>query len=390
MSQRNNIYLVKSLAPWMVDELIAFSKITPYKLLLLREQDEFYANAISKLKENGVEVLIKPYSYNNFFKKLVIIIKFMLGNIIKFQPNYNGVIGGKSLLYFLKLDTTLFNEESSLHAQFATQPAIVSLLLKKFFNNKLEYSFTYHAHDIYFNNKWLKQLIKNSFKVFSISDYNIKYLKDNYDIVSDKVALSRLGVFRKNVAIKKSNKEPLVIGVMSWFTEKKGIIYLLKALKELKDKTAIKFSLVLAGDGPQKEEYFDYINANNLKSNVNYLGKINNDQKEDFFESIEVFALPSITLSNDKDGIPVVLMEAVANAIPIISTNVSGIPEICIDNYNGFLVEEKNVEQLFEAFVKFNEIKQVKSQLSEQALISSNDYDIEINSENKIKQLNWI
>lgn len=218
-----NKYIIKSLAPWMIDELIVISEIRSYDLIFLREQDEFYNEEIKKLINNGVNIYIKPSSLKGLLKKIVIILNFLVLNVSKFQLNYNGVIGLKSIWWFLKLDISLFSNSSNIHSQFATQPALISFLIKKYYNGTPIYSFTYHAYDIYFNNKWLKLLVKEAFKVFSISEFNINYLKKQYNIESNNIELSRLGVFRdsiENGTIRK-NVETLNLGLMSWFTEKK-------------------------------------------------------------------------------------------------------------------------------------------------------------------------
>ena len=92
-----------------------------------------------------------------------------------------------------------------------------------------------------------------------------------------------------------------------------------------------------------KHEFLDYVKLNKLSDRIFFVGKVKGESKDEFFRNLDAFVLPSISLKNDQDGIPVVLMEAIAYGLPLISTNVSGIPEICINNFNGYLIEEKNV-----------------------------------------------
>jgi len=125
----NNKYIVKSLAPWMIDELLAFSKLAVFDLVLLRKQDNFYDESLKLLEENGVTVLIEPFSYNFALRKSLIICLFTFKNIFSFGFDYNSVSGFKSIFWFLKLDLRHFSEESNIHAQFGTQSSIVSLLI---------------------------------------------------------------------------------------------------------------------------------------------------------------------------------------------------------------------------------------------------------------------
>ncbi len=386
----NRKYIIKNLAPWMMDELIAFSNVTTFDIIFLREQDEFYEKEIQELITNNINIFIKPFSVNNFFYKLWIVIKLLFLNFFKFRFDYNGAIGIKSIWWFLFLDMSIFSNNSNIHAQFATQPALVSLLIKKYYKNKPRYSFTFHAYDIYFENEWFNMLVENCYKSFSISNFNIKYVQKKY-IFSNKIVLSRLGVFRNR--IKKENKKEsneFIIGLMSWFTKKKGIEYLLESFKVLKEKEFKNIKLKLAGDGPLKDDILNFINENNLTNLVEYVGKIKGKEKDKFYNLLDVFILPSVKLDKDQDGIPVVLMEAIAYELPIISTNVSGIPEICVNNYNGFLLNEKNTEEIVKSIIDmFGNRDKIKI-FSKNALLLSENYDIEINSKKKMITMGWI
>lgn len=385
-----NKYIVKNLAPWMMDELIALSEMTRYDLIFLREQKDFYNEGLKKLEANGIRIYKQTFRLGNIFKKLVVLSSFFFKNLSNFSFDYNFILGIKSIILFVKLDLDLFSEKSNIHAQFATQAAIISFLIKKYYSNKPIYSFTFHAYDIYFKNRWFKLLINDSLHGFSISNYNIRYINQNYG-KSEKIRLTRLGVFRDNMKpiYKVGNSDIFRMGLLSWFTEKKGIIFLLTAIKRLKDEGTENIKLFLAGDGPLKDEIMEYINDNELNGIIEYIGVISEKEKDSFFLSLDTFILPSISLKNDQDGIPVVLMEAIAYGLPLISTRVSGIPEICIDDYNGFLIEEKNVQEIVDAIeVLMSDIK-VRERFSQMSLELSKKYDIRINTLKKIQLLGW-
>jgi glycosyltransferase involved in cell wall biosynthesis len=388
----HNKYLIKSLAPWMIDELLAFSETSNFDIIFLRDQDVFYKDAIKELESRNIKVYIKPKKFTNFFKKLRIILNFTFHNLSKFELSYNGVLGLKSIWWFLSLDISIFSNNSNIHAQFVTQPALVSLLIKKYYHDQPKYSFTFHAHDIYFKNKWFDLLVENSHKSFSISEYNIEYINENYT-ASKKIVLSRLGVFRdtlrKEEIIIAKKPSTFTLGLMSRFVEKKGISYLLKSILKLNQQGHEEIKLILAGDGPLNEEITDFIKSNNLISTVTSLGRVKGETKEAFYNSLDAFILPSITIKNDQDGIPVVLMEAVAYGLPLISTKVSGIPEICIDNYNGYLIEEKNIEEIMTSILELSKDEIKIKKFSKNSLIISDKYDIRINSLEKIKNLEW-
>lgn len=389
----NNKYIIKNLTPWMIDELIAFSEMTGFDLILLREQNEFHRSAIDRLKKNGIRVFIRPFNNIISFSKILTVFKFTFSNFLKIGVNYNGVIFLKSIIWFLRLDLSIFSKDSNIHAQFATQPAIISMLIKQHFKDLPSYSFTFHAYDIYFKNKWLELLINNSKYAFSCSAFNVKYISGQYPKANPKkIVISRMGVFqhRNHIRTKRSQYRAIKVGLMSWFVKKKGIIYLLESVKKVVDNK-FDIRLTLAGDGPLKNNILEYIASNGINNYISYVGKISGGEKEKFFNDIDVFVLPSIPTSNDMDGIPFVLMEAISYGIPIISTRVSGIPEICMNNVNGFLVPPHNSVKLSEAIIKFIEMSDYEYlEFSRNALNVGKDYDIRKNSQNKLIKMGFI
>ena len=374
----------------MMDELIAFAEITKLNILFLRKQEIFYNDKINLLREKGINIIYSESCKNITFAKLYFCLLFTIKHLKCFINLHSFVYGIKSLWYFLKTDLKIFKKEQiNLHCQFATQSSILGLMLKEYFKTDVSYSFTFHAYDIFVKNLWFNLLTANAEKVFSISNFNINYILKHYKINDNsKVNFSPLGVFTpKNIKTDKSS-DVLRIGFISYFVEMKGIDYLLPAIRELK-KTDLSFMLNIAGDGPLKKKMISYIDKNNLKGNVKFHGLIKNEEKDLFFRNLEVFILPSISNGIATDGLPVVLMEAVSYGLPIISTNISGIPEICINDYNGYLIEQKSVEEIVNAIVRFSKNSSKWSDFSRNSLEISRKYDITINSARKLKMLGW-
>lgn len=376
----------------MIDELLVFSEHTKFKVIFIRKPGEFYQERIQQLKQNGIEIIYSPFITSFNFKKLLFCIQFALRNFKGFASKYSFVVGLKSLWWFYRLDESYFNRPVSIHAQFATQPALVSLLLKKYFaSNQIRYYFTFHAYDIFFNNKWFVKLVNNSDKCFSISQYNIDYVIDKYKhLDKSKLEIARLGAFSNNTLnLPKTYSNCFNIGFISWFLEKKGIIYLLEAMKKVAVSNR-NIKLTLAGDGPLRPQIEQFIAENNLSDTIFYVGKLNEEGKADFYSKMDALVLPAITLPNDKDGIPVVLMEAISYGLPIISTKVSGIPEICIDNFNGYLIPERDVESLVNAITRLYSSDETRKMFSENSLQLFDNYRIERNSLTKLEKLEWI
>ena len=373
----------------MINELLAFSLFTQFRLVLLRKPARIYHNDIEELKARGVEIFITPFQAFPSLKRGLFSVYFILKNISCFLGFKNFVFGIKSIHWFTILRRNIIPSHSSVHAQFATQASIIALLYKNYLKY-VEYSFTFHAHDIYFPNRWFRLLVNESEKAISISEYNINYVENRYlKYNTDKINLSRLGVFLPKIRSTQKH-DLLTIGFLSWWEEKKGLLILLNAFKSLIDECRVPIRLILAGDGPMHNHVINFIKDNKLHNYIEVRGKIFGKNKGDFYKEIDIFTLPSIASQNDMDGIPVVLMEAVSFGVPIISTNLSGIPEICKNNYNGFLIPSNDITALKKAILKFYYMDDVQfQQFRRRAYKSSRDYDIIENSKNKLEKLRW-
>jgi glycosyltransferase involved in cell wall biosynthesis len=111
------------------------------------------------------------------------------------------------------------------------------------------------------------------------------------------------------------------------------------------DYPEIKYSII--GSGPLEKELKELAKSLNLQNNINFLGNLSDDSLNDESKKATIFMLPCVMAKNgDMDGIPVALMESMYLGIPVVSTTISGIPELIKNGKEGILVEPKNVEQL--------------------------------------------
>ncbi len=157
--------------------------------------------------------------------------------------------------------------------------------------------------------------------------------------------------------------------------ESKGIFDLLEAIKIIKNECSyVKFIVNIAGQfgadistglsaEKHKEKFYDYVKL--LNGLINYLGHITDEKaKYDLLKQSDIFVFPSWN-----EGQPLVILEAMALGLPIISTkDVGVIDETVIDGVNGILVEKRNVQQLAEAMLKLIEDKELRLSMGKESL----------------------
>lgn len=130
--------------------------------------------------------------------------------------------------------------------------------------------------------------------------------------------------------------------------EKKGIEYGIKAIAKVLEKNA-EIIYTIVGDGTLRASLENLILDLKISENVKLLGWMTQEQVRQLYADAHIFMLPSVTAANgDREGQALVLQEAQAMGLPVISTVHNGIPEGLLDGKSGFLVPEKDVEALAE------------------------------------------
>jgi len=206
---------------------------------------------------------------------------------------------------------------------------------------------TAHAFEIFSDGltETTKRMCNFASRVLTISNYNQTYLRDVLNVTSP------IDVVRASIRLEKFTPDDtqtaqnrlLTVGRL---VPKKGHMYAIDAVSSLVEKYPdIKYHVI--GGGNEEKELRRRIESRGIESNVEFLGKVSDSRLKREFSEAAVFVLPSvIDETGDRDGIPVVLMEAMAMRIPCISTYVSGIPELITDSETGLLVPERDVNAL--------------------------------------------
>ncbi len=141
--------------------------------------------------------------------------------------------------------------------------------------------------------------------------------------------------------------DKIIIGSVGLLTERKGHYYLIEAANILYNKKKInKFVIIIFGEGEERNNLEILIKKYGLDNICLLPGFKNNIQN--YIKDIDVFVLPSIS----NEDFPYVNLEAMLLSKPIIGTDVAGIPEQVINEYNGYLIEPRNIEDLVNSLEK--------------------------------------
>jgi len=141
---------------------------------------------------------------------------------------------------------------------------------------------------------------------------------------------------------------PIRLLTVGRLVEKKGHRFALEAIAEIIRREK-NISYTIAGDGPLEKPLKTLAVELGIEHQVEFIGPVAQDTVIEKMLEAHIFLLPSITDSQgDQEGIPVVLMEALATGLPVITTIHSGIPELVQDGVSGYLTPEKDVWALIE------------------------------------------
>lgn len=240
-----------------------------------------------------------------------------------------------------------------IHAHWATHPAVAAYVAHRL--TDLPFSFTAHAHDIYVERAMLEQKIDSARFVVTISEFNRRFLADLYGADrAAKVHVIHCGVdtqvFRPPELPRR--RQPFTMITVASLEEKKGHHYLIEACALLA-KQGIDFHCLLVGEGELRQTLEAQIKTLGLSGRVTLLGHQPRARVNELVATADAMVLPSVRLPSGKqEGIPVSLMEALSVELPVIATQISGVPELIEDGVTGLLVPERNPRALADAVVQ--------------------------------------
>lgn len=278
------------------------------------------------------------------------------------------------------------NKTTHFHAHFATYPALLAWIIGQF--TRIPFTFTAHAHDIYFNQDLLPILCEDAAAIVTISEFNKRFIaqkagsryESKIKVIHCGIDLTRF-TYDKERSFQFSDNRTLTILSIGRLSGIKGFSYLIEALRLLKND-GVSFVCNIIGDGPLKTQLVQQVESAGLSDQVLFLGSKKSDEIPEYLKKSDVFVLACAT---DKieihDGIPVVFMEAMAYGVPVIGTRLSGIPELIRHQETGLCAEPENpasLKETIEAFIG-NQDKQRTMTRAARYLIEQ-EFNIKLNS----------
>jgi glycosyltransferase involved in cell wall biosynthesis len=256
----------------------------------------------------------------------------------------------------------ILNERSTgkkidhLHAHFAHDPALIAYLVHCIAG--IPFSFTAHARDLYqVPEKVLTDRIRQARAVITCCRANLEYLNRIAPSQQSKFSLVYHGVNLKdfqpvtNPGTSPVPKYPLILSV-GRLVEKKGFQDLLEALLIVK-RRGEDFRCAIYGDGPLGKQLEEWIEKHGMAGEVSLKGDRTQQELIPLYQNATLFILtPVQTDDGDRDGIPNVLVEAMAVGLPVITTAVAGIPELVENNQNGLLYQPHDVEGISSGIIE--------------------------------------
>lgn len=315
------------------------------KIIFLGEAGSIHTiRWVNSLSEKGIEVILVSLkgNFDNVEKisKKVKIIYLPFGTKLGYYLN---IFALKRIISKEKPDL--------INAHYASGYGTLGRLSG--FNKKLLNVWGSDVYDFPNESKVKKRIIEKNLKNYTaiastsycMAEETKKYLENK----SKEIFITPFGVDTekfKNLNIEKKENE-ITIGIVKTLTEKYGIEYLIKAIKELENILDIenykKIRLLIYGKGELKNKLEDLTKELQIEDKVIFKGYISNEDVPKALNEMDIFVVPSI-LNSESFG--VVAVEAMACEVPVIVSDVDGLKEVVVNNETGFVVPKRSSKEI--------------------------------------------
>jgi glycosyltransferase involved in cell wall biosynthesis len=229
------------------------------------------------------------------------------------------------------------------HAHFVSHPAAAAFIIHRL--TGIPYSFTAHGSDLHRDKHMLREKVSEAAFAITISNFNKEVIiQECGEDYREQVLVLRCGV--DTTLFKPSQRHvdaftsdtPFNILCIGTLHEVKGQTYLIEATRLLHEQ-GVQVRCSFIGDGPDQSALQEQVERAELQSVVVFCGRKTHDEVAEALQEADVVVAPSVpSRDGRKEGIPVVLMEAMGSGVPVVASDLSGIPELVIHDQSGLLV----------------------------------------------------
>lgn len=255
-----------------------------------------------------------------------------------------------------------------LHAHFGSVATTVARLASHF--ARVPYSFTAHAKDIFHESVRpddMRRKLSDAAAVITVSDYNLRYLQGRYGLAAARVRRIYNGLDLQRFPYTPPTERPRLIVAVGRLVEKKGFADLVDACALL-TRRGCPYHCQIIGTGPLEEELRAQVHRLGLPGQVQFLGPLTQGAVVRHVQRAALFAAPCVVgRDGNRDGLPTVLLEAMALGTPCISTPVAGIPEVVRDGETGLLVPPRDPVVLAAALERLLDDAHLRARLATRA-----------------------
>lgn len=228
-----------------------------------------------------------------------------------------------------------------LHAHFASVATSVARLASRFAG--VSYTFTAHAKDIFHESVRpddLHRKLRDAAAVITVSDYNLRYLRKTCGLAAARVKRVYNGLHLQQFTYASPTDRPARIVAVGRLVEKKGFADLIEACALLA-RQGRDFRCEIIGAGPLEADLRAHVERLGLWGRVRLLGPRPQGEVIRHVQTAAVLAAPCVVgTDGNRDGLPTVLLEAMALGTPCVSTDVTGIPEVLRHCETGLMVRQ--------------------------------------------------
>jgi glycosyltransferase involved in cell wall biosynthesis len=227
------------------------------------------------------------------------------------------------------------------------------------------YDFFYRARGI--NRIFINCVFSNSNRLVVLcDDWKSKleedYLLNNVEVISNPSSITSR--FNSCPSIKEDGEVKILF--MGFLMKSKGIFDLIDVAESLKE---LNTKFVVCGKGEEERKFLKEVSSRSLDNRIDFLGWVSGERKIETYEDADILFLPSY-----REGIPMVILEAISFGIPIVSTNISGILDVVDDGREGFLLQPGDIQGFAQRLEDLIRNAELRSELAKNSLERSKEF----------------